>query len=132
MNPSSPSAGPQLSAEQRGRSRRNERSRSRERSPQHSSSQDIDESSATVDPQNRAQGHHKNKKVHGDMIHHHSDMIHHSQEERKLLLRSNQMSHRRPRSTSLLSQMKMMKNLEMSLEPPQILSLLYHSTSLYC
>ena len=53
MNQSSQSTGPQLSAEQRGRSRRNERSISRERTPQHSSSHDIDESSATVDPQNR-------------------------------------------------------------------------------
>ena len=41
------------SAEQRGRSRRDERSRSRERTPPHSSSQDVDEDSATVDPQNR-------------------------------------------------------------------------------
>ena len=53
MNPSSPSAGPQRSAEQRGRSRRDERSRSRERTPPRSSSQDVDEDSATVDPQNR-------------------------------------------------------------------------------
>ena len=52
MNPSTPSAGPP-SAEQRGRSRRNERSRSRERVPPHSSSQDADEDSATVDLQNR-------------------------------------------------------------------------------
>ena len=37
MNPSSPSAGPPLSAEQRGRSRRDQRSRSRERVPPHSS-----------------------------------------------------------------------------------------------
>ena len=53
MNPSSPSAGPPPTAEQRGRSRRDERSRSRERTPPHSSSQDSDEISATVDPQNR-------------------------------------------------------------------------------
>ena len=53
MNPSTPSAGPPPSAEQRGRSRRNERSRSRERVPPHSSSQNADEDSATVDPQNR-------------------------------------------------------------------------------
>ena len=52
MNTSSPSAEPPPSAEQRGRSRRDERSRSRERTPPHSSSQDVDESSATVDPQN--------------------------------------------------------------------------------
>ena len=52
MNPSSPSAEPPPSAEQRGRSRRDERSRSRERTPPHSSSHDADESSATVDPQN--------------------------------------------------------------------------------
>ena len=53
MNPSSPATGPPLSAEQRGRSRRDERSRSRERTPSHLSSQDVDEDSATVDPQNR-------------------------------------------------------------------------------
>ena len=55
MNPSPPSA------EQRGRSRRDERSRSRERVPPHSSSHasqqlqpvGADEDSATVDPQNR-------------------------------------------------------------------------------
>ena len=47
MNPSSPSA------EQRGRSRRDERSRSREGTPPCSSSWNVDESSATVDPQNR-------------------------------------------------------------------------------
>ena len=53
LSPSSPSAGPPPSAEERGRSRRDERSRSRERTPPHSSSQDVDENSATVDPQNR-------------------------------------------------------------------------------
>ena len=76
MNPSSPSAGPAPSAEQRGRSRRDERSRSREQVPPHSFSharqqpqpvvppfggqqtqtlatQGADEDSATVDPQNR-------------------------------------------------------------------------------
>ena len=76
MNLSSPSAGPPLSAEQRGCCRRDERSRSRERVPPHSSShadqepqpiltpsgvqqtqtlatQGADEDSATVDPQNR-------------------------------------------------------------------------------
>ena len=76
VNLSSPSAGPPTSAEQRGRSRREERSRSRERVPPHSSShaslqpqpvvppsgaqqtqtlatQGSDEDSATVDPQNR-------------------------------------------------------------------------------
>ena len=76
INPSSPSSGPPLSAEQRGRSRRDERSRSRERVPPHSSShasqqpqpvvppsgvqqtqtlatQGEDEDSATVDPQKR-------------------------------------------------------------------------------
>ena len=53
MNPSSPSAEPPPSAEQRGRSRRDERSRSRERTPPHSSSHDANENSATVDPQNR-------------------------------------------------------------------------------
>ena len=51
MIPSSPATGPPPSAEQRRRSRRDERSRSRERTPPHSSSQDLDESSATVDPQ---------------------------------------------------------------------------------
>ena len=35
VNPSSPSAGPSLSVEQRGRSRRQQRSRSRERAPPH-------------------------------------------------------------------------------------------------
>ena len=53
MNPSSPAIGPPPSAEQRRRSRRDESSRSRERTPPHSSSQDVDEDSATVDPQNR-------------------------------------------------------------------------------
>ena len=76
MNPSSPSAGPPLSAEQRVRSRRDERSRSRERVPPHSSShasqqpqpvvpppgvqqtqtlatQGADKDSATIDTQNR-------------------------------------------------------------------------------
>ena len=43
MNPSSPATGPPPSAEQRGRSRRDERSRSRERTPPHSSSQEVDE-----------------------------------------------------------------------------------------
>ena len=38
VNPSSPSVGQPPSAEQRGRSRRDERSRSRERVPPHSSS----------------------------------------------------------------------------------------------
>ena len=61
MNPSLPSAGPPPPAEQRGRSRRDQRSRSRERVPPHSSShasqqpatQGADEGSATEDPQNR-------------------------------------------------------------------------------
>ena len=53
MNHSSPLVEPQPSAEQRGRSRRDERSRSRERTPPRSSPQDLNESSATVDPQNR-------------------------------------------------------------------------------
>ena len=76
MNPSSPSAGPPLSAEQRVHSRRDERSRSRERVPPHSSShasqqpqpvvpppgvqqtqtlatQGADKDSATIDTQNR-------------------------------------------------------------------------------
>ena len=74
MNPSLPPAGPLPSAEQRGRSRRDERSRSRERVPPHSSSHTIqeqqlvvppsgvqqtqatqgaDEDSASLDPQNR-------------------------------------------------------------------------------
>ena len=76
MNPSSPSAGPPLLAEQSVRSRRDERSRSRERTPPQSPShasqqpqlvvppsgvqqartlatQGADEDSATVDPQNR-------------------------------------------------------------------------------
>ena len=76
VTPSSPSAGPPPLAEQRGRSRGEERSRSREQVPPHSSShatqqpqpavppsgaqqtqtlatQDSDEDSATVDPQNR-------------------------------------------------------------------------------
>ena len=75
-NPSSPSAGPPSSAEQRGRSRGDERCRSRERVPPRSSShasqqpqpvappsgvqqnqtlatEGSDEDSATVDPQNR-------------------------------------------------------------------------------
>ena len=55
MNPSSPSAGPPPSAEQRGRSRRDERSRSRERAHPHSSSQYADEDSAK-DPRNRVSG----------------------------------------------------------------------------
>ena len=56
VNPSSPSAGPPPSAEQRGRSRRDERSRSRERMPPHSSSHGADEDPATADPQNRLSG----------------------------------------------------------------------------
>ena len=46
MNPSSPSAEPPPSAEQRRPSRRDERPRSRKRTPPHSSSHDADESSA--------------------------------------------------------------------------------------
>ena len=53
VNPSSPATGPPPSAEQRSRSRRDERSRSREQTPPHSSSQDVDEDWAKVDPQNR-------------------------------------------------------------------------------
>ena len=53
MNPSSPATGRPPSAEQRGRSRRDERSRSRERTPPNSSLQKADEDSATLDPQNR-------------------------------------------------------------------------------
>ena len=74
VNPSSPSAGPPPSAEQRGRTRRDQKSRSRERVHPHSSShanqqpqpvvhpsrvqqtqatQSEDEDSATKDPQNR-------------------------------------------------------------------------------
>ena len=53
MNHSSPSVEPRPSAEQRSRSRRGDRSRSRERTTPHSSLQDRDESSTTVDPQNR-------------------------------------------------------------------------------
>ena len=51
MNHSSPLAEPQQSGEQRGRSRSDERSR--ERTSPRSSPQDLDESSAIVDPQNR-------------------------------------------------------------------------------
>ena len=78
MKPPLPSAGPPPSAEQRGRSKRDERSRSREREPPHSSShasqqqhpivpssrvphtqatQGGDEDSATIDPQNRVSDH---------------------------------------------------------------------------
>ena len=74
MNPSSSSAGPPLSAEQRVRSRRDDRSRSRDRVPPHSPShasqqpqlvvpppgvqtQGADEDSATVDPQNHVGDH---------------------------------------------------------------------------
>ena len=76
MNPSSPSAGPSPSVEQRGRSRRQQRSRSRERAPPHVpphasqqpqpaaplpgkqqiqplAIQGADEESATVEPQSR-------------------------------------------------------------------------------
>ena len=53
MNPSSPATGPQRSAEKRGRSKRDERSRSRERAHPRSSSQNVDEDSATVDPKSR-------------------------------------------------------------------------------
>ena len=87
MNPSSPSAGPPPSAEQRGRSRRDERSRSRERVPPHSSSHDrkqpvvspsrvqqtqtlatqgSDEDSATVDPQNRVSDRSRSSQEQGD------------------------------------------------------------------
>ena len=85
MNPSSPSAGRPPSAEQRVRSRRDDRSRSRERIPPHSSShasqqpqpvarpsgvqqtqtlatQGADEDSATVDPQNRVSDRSKSPK----------------------------------------------------------------------
>ena len=57
VNPSSLSAGPPPSAEQRGRSRRDERWRSRERVRPHSFSRGADEDSATVDPQNRVSDH---------------------------------------------------------------------------
>ena len=64
------------------------------------------------------QGHNKNEKAH-------EDRIHNNKKERRLLLTSNRVTHQRPRSTSLLIQMKTMKNLEMSLEPLQTLNLLY-------
>ena len=53
MTHSFTSVGPRSSSEQRGRSRRDERSISRARTPPRSSLQDFDESSATVDAQNR-------------------------------------------------------------------------------
>ena len=53
INPSLPSVGPPLAAEQEARSRRNERSRSRERMPPHSSSLGADEDLVNVDLQNR-------------------------------------------------------------------------------
>ena len=120
MSPSSPSAGPPPSAEQRSRSRRDERSRSRERTPPHSSSQDVDENSATVDPQNRVSDRSISPQEHEG-----SRRQGPQQQKRKLLLKSNRENHRRPRSTSLLIQMKMMNNLEMSLEPLQTLNLPY-------
>ena len=45
--------------------------------------------------------------------------------ERKLLLTRNRVAHPRPKSTSLLIQMKTVKNLKTSLEPLQTLNLLY-------
>ena len=64
------------------------------------------------------QVHHMNKKAHGDRIHH-------SKEERKALLSSNPVNPRRSKSTSLLIKMRTIKNLEMNLEPLQILNLLH-------
>ena len=115
MNPSSPSAGPQPSAEQKYLSRSDERSRSRERTPPQSFPQDLDESSATVDPQGRVSDSYEKS---------HEEVIHHSNEEGKLLLKGNRVNHQRLRSTSLLIQMKPMKNLEMNLEPLHLPNLL--------
>ena len=117
MNPSSPSAGPQPPAEQRGRSRRDERSRSRERVPPHSPShanqqpqpvvppsgveqtqtlatQGADEDSATVDPQNRVSGRARSTRTRrlaetGS-----------TKRERKLLRKSSRVNYRKPKSTS--------------------------------
>ena len=94
MNPSSPSAGPHPSAEQRGRSRRDERSRSRERVPPHSSSHDVDGISATVDPQNHVSIRSRSPQEREDSrtgSTNNSDMTHCSKEEGRLLLKSNRM-----------------------------------------
>ena len=144
INPSSPSAGPPPSAEQRGRSRRDERSRSRERVPPHSSShasqqpqpvvppsgvqqtqtlatQGEDEDSATVDPQKRVSDRSRSpqyiKKTHGARVHK-------NRKERKLLQKSHRVNYRRQRSTSPWIQVRKMKKLKTSLEPPQTLNLL--------
>ena len=119
VNPPSPSPGQPPSVEERGRSRRDERSRSRERTPP--PSQDADESSAAVDPQNRVSDRSRSPQEQEGSRRQGPQQ----QRERKLLLRCNRVNHRRPRSTSLLIQMKMMKNLEMSLEPLQKLNLPY-------
>ena len=86
-----------------------------------SSSKETNESSATVDPQNRV----------SDLSRSHQEQEGsrrqdpQQQKERKLLLKGNRVNHRRLKSTSLLIEMKTMKNLEMSLEPLQRLNLLY-------
>ena len=93
VNPSPPSAGPPPSAEQRGRSRREQRSRSRERAPPHVPSlasqqpqpvipplqtqqiqllatQGTDEDSATVEPQSRVSDRSRSpQRVHRKRVH---------------------------------------------------------------
>ena len=63
------------------------------------------------------QGHHKNKKAHGERVHK-------DRRERKLLQNSSRVDYRRPRKFSPWIEMKTMKNLKTSLEPLQTLNLL--------
>ena len=143
-NPSSPSAGPPPSAEQRDRSRRDERSRSRVRVPPHSSShasqqpqlvvppsgvqqtqtlatQDADEDSATVDPQNRVSDHSRSPQGQEDS----------RRQGPQTQKGKNINAEKQPRTPPKVKkhkswiQMRAMKNLTTSLEPFQTLNLLY-------
>ena len=108
MNPSSPSGEPPPSAEQRRRSRRDERSRSRERTPPHSSSQDANEDSATVDPQNRVRNRSRSPQERED-----SRRQDPQQQRGKKTVAEQQPSElpSAKKSRSLLIQMRTMKNL---------------------
>ena len=120
MNHSSPLVEPQPSAEQRGRSRSDERSRSCERTPPRSCQQKLDESSATVDPQNRVSDRSRSPQEQEGS----RRQDPHQQKGKKLLQKGNRANHQRPRRTSLLFQMETMKSLKMNLEPLQLPNLL--------
>ena len=123
MNPSSPSAGPPPSAEQRGRSRRDERSRSRERAHPHSSSQYADEDSATVDPQKRVSGRVERSPQEQEGSRRQGPQ---NQKGKKTVAEKQPSELTEvPESTSPLIQVRTMKNLETSLEPLEPLNLLY-------